>query len=555
MSESRPTLSERRADALALHREGDLLRAEQAYRAILETWPADGETWHYLGVLCGQLERHRHALECCVRAVGHGYVTAAVKSNMGQALLALGETGQAITALRESLALEPDNADLSLQLADLLAGDGQEAGAIAVLSEAAERFANDDRVQASLGELAARVLRPDLAEPAFRRACEGGGAVPENWLNLGSFLLMKGEREGAREAYRRALILDGSLDQAYWYLSQVMDERDEALAGRILDRADSPESRDSAALHFAAAHLLHRRAEHGPAFEHLRRGNRIRHAELGNRAAADVDAVLRLSGASAGHAAASAVAAPLAEEPVPLFIVGLPRTGSTLIEQMLARHPAIDAGGENVWLQRHLRNLLRERRLGFPEDQARLSAADLTTLRERYLDSLRIRQRGGRFVTDKLPANFLCLPTIHCLFPDAVVIHARRDLLEACWSCYRHLFTGGQAFTCDLEQLGRYALAVDSFMQSAARRRPDRIVTVEYDGLIADPRAVLVPVFDRLGLEWDEACRSPEAAAGMIQTASALQVREGLDATPRRSAEAYLRFLEPLVQQLDRPDA
>lgn len=539
-------IAKRRAEALAIHREGRLDEAERRYRSILSDAADDGETWHYLGVLCGQSGRHAEAAACCERALASGFRSAAVHANLANALAALGRPRDSAAALARAVAADPADTDLVLDLADLRESFGDERGALAVLESASGRLGDDPHIATSLGQLAVRVNRGSTALAAFRRAAELAPQSAEHQANLGSVLQMQGRRPEAEAAYSRALDLDPGLVLCYWYLAQLRPiDAGEPLGRRILAQAADPDAPPPVL--FAAARTLAAAGKTEAAFRHYEAGNaRVRagYAYSVERAAADMAALeARLSHDPRPSAPAASPG------PAPVFIVGLPRAGSTLIEQMLGRHPAVVAGGENPWLQRLVRNALDARGLAFPVDQDRLGEAELAAIREAYLDSLAIRGGDAPFITDKLPANLLCLPVIERLFPGAVVVHARRNALETCWSCYKQLFTARQDFAYDLRELARYYRAAMAFVERC-RRSSDRIVELRLERLLAAPEREFSRVLTHLGLSWDPACLTPERTPDLVATASALQVREGLYDRARRDAAAYLPYLGALTDGL-----
>ena len=544
-------IAKRRAEALAIHREGRLGEAERRYRSILADAANDGETWHYLAVLCGQSERHGEAAESCERALAAGYRGAAVLANLANALAALGRPRDSAAALARAVAADPSNPDLVLDLAEVRESLGDERGALAALNDAFERFGDDPAIPAiaaSLGQLAVRVNRGATALAAFHKAAELAPRSAEHQTNLGSVLQMQGRRRAAEAAYLRALELDPDLVPCYWYLAELRCiDTDEPLGRQILALAAKADA--APPLRFAGARILAAAGDTEAAFRHYAAGNadvRAGYAYSVERAAGDMAALGDRTLSDAGQATPVPVAS---SGPVPVFIVGMPRAGSTLIEQMLGRHPAIAAGGENPWLQRLVRNALDARGLAFPGDQDRLDDDELAAIRDAYLESLTMRGGDAPFVTDKLPANFLCLPVVRRLFPQALVVHARRDALETCWSCYKQLFAAPQDFAYDLRELGRYYRSSTAFIERC-RRLSDRVVELTLDRLLAAPRRELSGILGRLGLGWDPACLEPERTPGLVATASALQIREGLYSRPRRDAAVWLPYLAPLTESL-----
>jgi tetratricopeptide (TPR) repeat protein len=549
------SLRERRAQALDAHKRGALNEADSLYRGILAEAQRDGETWHHLAVLRGQQDRPADVLTCCREALGCGYRTAAVYANLALAHRSLGDDDAAKTAFLESLGLDPGDADLTLDYIDLLRSSGDEHAALIRLRDACERFPADARFHAELGRLAAELNEGRLAEEEFRCAIRLESDSAELWLNVGNILQMRGDAAGAEAAYRQALTIDAGFDPAYWYLAQLAGpERNPALADTIIARAATRASANSASIRFAAGKVHHDAGRIDLAFAAYAAGNLLVRGSFDYSVQADIGAMAALTASLGTDAAPLAPSPGSGDQPTPIFILGMPRSGSTLIEQMLGRHPAVSAGGEIVWLQRYVRHALRAAGMAYPVDQLMLSDDVLVDVRRRYLAALTMRCKSTPFVTDKLPGNFLCIPTIRRLFPEARVVHARRDPLEACWSCYRHLFTGGQRFAYDLAEVGGYYKAATAFIDACRARWPEHVIDMPYETLIEDPERRMRSLLQSLALDWDQQCLMPEATTNVVMTASAVQVRNGISPVPHRSAERYADYLEPLRSAL-RPAA
>ncbi len=547
------TVKERRSHALHAHRTGALDEAARLYHEILADSPGDGETWHYLSVLCGQQGRHAQALRCCAEALRCGYATAAVHANRAFAHRALDDPEPARQAFHESLRIDPDDVGLTLELFDLLRSLGEEKEALCLVQDAARRFPGSSAVWTGLGQLAADLNLGRTSEEAFFSAAQVDPGSAASWLNLGNVRQMRGDAAGAEQAYRRTIDIDPASDRAFWHLAQLVPpDRDPRLAREIVARATPIESARSAAILFAAGKVHHETGRADSAFAAFDAGNRRVRSGYRYSPAADIAAMRSLAASLDATAAPIAAEADAPKLPRPVFIVGMPRSGSTLIEQMLAQHPAIAAGGEIVWLQRHVRNALRSAGLSYPADQLRLGDEQLAELRRRYRRALEIRARNKALVTDKLPANFLCIPVIRRIFPDALVVHVRREPLETCWSCYRQLFTGPQQFAYDLAELGRYYRAAAAFIESCRLRWPEQVTHLSYEAVISNPETQLKELLRRLELDWDSHCLRPDLTSDVVMTASAVQLRGGLARAPRRSADAYARQLAPLRSALVR---
>lgn len=544
---------DQRNQALDRHRNGELDAAERLYRDILIAAPEDAETWHYLAVLHGQQGRHAEVVHCCQEALRCDYRSAAVYANLGLAHRHLGASQPAREALRQSLLLDPADADLTLEYVSLLRAAGEEREALRWIGEACSRFPADARMHAELGQLAVDLNDGQLAEESFRHAVRLQRDDATSWLNFGSILLMRGDLAGAGIAYRKALDLEPGSAQACWYLAQISGaERDPDFARQVFCRAEQASSAADAPLLFAAASLHDATGQTEAAFQAWSEGNRLIRGTFNYSVTTDI-AALHALGDEVQKAIPGELPADLpvnGARPLPIFIVGMPRSGSTLLAEMLAQHPAVDSGGEIVWLQRHLRNALQQDGFHYPAEQLTLDVSALAEVRRRYVESIDMRARQGRFITDKLPGNFTCIPTIRRAFPSALILHARRDALETCWSCFRHLFAGTQRFAWDLAETASYCIAAHTFIDRCRERWPEHVLEVSYEALIEDPESRLRIILERLGLEWFPGCLTPETTPNLIQTASATQVRAGLAAAPRAHAARYLAHLQPLREAL-----
>ena len=230
--------------------------------------------------------------------------------------------------------------------------------------------------------------------------------------------------------------------------------------------------------------------------------------------------------------------------PTPVFIVGLPRSGSTLVEQILASHDDVTGTRELVAMDRIVANL--DMRAPFPEVVRSLESSALPELRDRYLESARAYSGDRAFFTDKTPGNFRNIGLIHLLLPEAMIIAVRRHPLDCCMSCYKQLFASGQSFTYDLFELGEYYLEYDRLMLHWHERLPGKILTVHYEELVKDLRQQVGRLLDFCGLPMQEACVEFHRTARPIESASSEQVRQPVYDT----AIDHWRNYEPHIAEL-----
>ena len=282
----------------------------------------------------------------------------------------------------------------------------------------------------------------------------------------------------------------------------------------------------------------------GRAFAHLNSGNRLRRASFSYDVDADV-ARMDATAAAVGPELMGRHAGAGDPSDLPIFIVGMPRSGTTLIEQILASHPDVHGGGELTQLGALLGGA------EYPGLASRLTGERLAQLGRAYSEQIAALAPGRRRVTDKTPANFLHAGLIHLMAPNARIIHCVRDPRDTCLSCYTTLFASGQRFAYDLAELGTYYRGYAALMDHwRARLPPDRFTEVRYEDVVADLEGEARRLVAFCGLEWDDACLDFHTTRRQVRTASANQVRQPLYRRSVGRWERYADHLGPLTAAL-----
>ncbi len=418
-----------------------------------------------------------------------------------------------------------------------------------------DRLLADEPGQPAYRNLKAAVLcRTGDYEPAIAIYTELLGEYPRQaavWLSLGHALKTAGHGARAIEAYRRCIELDPDFGEAYWSLANLktfrFSDAELATMRRALTRPDlAAEHR----LHFefAIAKALEDRAAYADAFAHYAAGNALRLRQVPYRAD---DTTARLARVREMYTAAffRARAGAGCTAPDPIFIVGLPRAGSTLIEQILASHSQVEGTmelPEIIGITRGLRRLAGRDGL-YHDALARLPAAELAALGAQYLERTRIHRKLGRprFI-DKMPNNFAHIGLIHLILPNAKIIDARRHPLACCVSCFRQHFARGQNFAYSLTDLGRYYRDYVALMDHFDAVLPGRVHRVIYEDLVADTECEVRRLLDYLGLPFEEACLRFFENRRPVRTASAEQVRRPIYRDGVDHWQHFAPWLEPL---------
>ena len=429
------------------------------------------------------------------------------------------------------------------------------------LSEADRLIAAEPHDLGHLASRAAVLVRTgeyEAALAAYRTILARHPDQPRLWISMGHVLKTIGRREDSVAAYRTAAAQEPTLGDAWWSLANLKIVRltDADLAAMERALASGPSAADRYHLYFALGKALEDRGEHARSFAHYAEGNRLRRLELPYRAestTAHVDA-------SSTLLTRTALAARTGGHPSddPIFIVGLPRAGSTLLEQILASHSAVEGTMELPDIGTIAADLGGR---GGPRDDKdesgyigrllALSEAERRALGQRYLDGTRIQRKTGRprFI-DKMPNNFAHVGLIHLILPNATIIDARRHPMANGFSAFKQHFSRGQGFTYDLRDLGLYWRDYAQLMAHYDEILPGRVHRVFHEALLADPAREIHALLAHARLPFEAACLAPERNDRPVRTASSEQVRQPLARAPDESWRRYDEWLGPLREAL-----
>jgi tetratricopeptide (TPR) repeat protein len=508
------------AKAAELHRTGKLEDAEGIYRQILQRDPKNLEALRLLALIAMQFEHYGQAEQFLKRAVDTAPDFLAAWVDLSRAQLERLDLEAALASIERAAALNPGSSNVQVHLANVLARSGRHAEAV----------------------------------ETYRRAASLNPEVPAPWIGIGNTLKTIGRQAEAIEAYRHAAALRPHNSESWWSLSNLKtfrfeDAEVEAMQRQLADERLTDESR--AQFSFALAKAHEDRGEYARAFELYAEGNRLRRrlenydpvqTEVMNDRIRAVfhDAFLERH-AGQGHA-----------DPAPIFIVGLPRSGSTLIEQILASHSQVDATHELPEAGRLVQRINRGRsdRIAYPEATREFAGDQWAALGRAYIDDTRKYRHGAPRFTDKMPNNFPSIGLLALALPNARFINARRHPIDTCLSCYRQLFARGQSFTYDLTELGEYYLEYEKMMSHWRAALPGRILDVQYEEMVADQDAQTRRLLDFCGLPFEEACLRYWETGRAIRTASSEQVRQPIYDSSVNFWRNYERELAPLIEIL-----
>lgn len=377
------------------------------------------------------------------------------------------------------------------------------------------------------------------------------------WMSYGHALKTAGHRERAIRAYRRSIELDPAFGEAYWSLANLktfrFDAQDLVAMRRQLEREDL-DGEHRLHFEFALGKALEDSAEYADSFEHYRRGNALR-LERVPYSADDHTARVRRSKALYTREFFQEREGWGADAADPIFIVGLPRAGSTLIEQILSSHSAVEGTMELPEILSLTRDLRKRtaapRSTAYHDVLAELSAEELRELGERYLERTRIhRKRGAPFFIDKMPNNFAHLGLIHLALPNARIVDARRHPLACGFSGFKQHFARGQSFTYSLDDIGRYYRDYVDLMAHFDAALPGRVHRVIYENMVDDTEAEVRKLLDYCGLPFEAQCLRFFENERPVRTASSEQVRQPIYREGVDHWRHYESWLGPLKSAL-----
>jgi tetratricopeptide (TPR) repeat protein len=391
----------------------------------------------------------------------------------------------------------------------------------------------------------------------YRGLLAGAVQPAELHLSIAHSLKTLGSTETAIAEYRAAASARSGYGEAYWSLANLKTYRftDEEL-GRMRAAEAAPETSTADRYHlcFALGKALEDQGNFGQSFEYYRRGNELKRTASGYRVET-VETGARLQREVCTRALFARHAGSGSPAPDPIFIVGLPRSGSTLIEQILASHSAVEGTQELADLPRMVTGLQgREAHDDdplYPQILARMTAEDFRRLGAQYLRDTRAYRATGRprFI-DKMPNNFRHIGLLHLILPNARIIDARREPMACCFSNFKQLFAHGQTFTYGLEDIARYCRTYLELMRHWDSVLPGRVLRVHYEDVVDDLEGSVRRLLDHCGLELEPACLSFHQTTRSVRTASSEQVRQPIYRDGLEQWKHYERWLGPLRETL-----
>lgn len=521
--------------------------AAEAFASAVRTQPTFASALNNLGLSLERLGRAEEAVAAFERALEADASLAEAAANGAKTLLCAGRAQEALAWADRALSARPGYGEAVRVRGNALLALRRPDDACEALRSAVDLAPEDASAWCELGHALREAGRREEAVRAFEAAVSAAPTLASAHNNLGVILREIGAFDRAARAFREAARIAPTYAVAHHNLASVtrFRARDNAMAAMERLLADDRRSDlERMHLHFALGKAHDDLREPNAAFAHFAAGNRLRRAAHPYDPAR-TDALFRSLREGFADPVTELDPSEVTLGAMPAFIVGLPRSGTTLLEQILSSHPLVHGAGESDALHHAVRDALARSQGLYP------TRAVLRDIRAAYAEALAACPGGAVVVTDKMLTNFQWVGYIALAFPEAAIIDMRRDPMAVGWSIFRQYFsTEGNDWAWNLGDIARYAGAYHRLMQFWDVRFADRVARVDYEGLLADQAGETERVLAACGLPFDAKCLDFQSNRRAVVTASDQQVRRGLYRGSNAAWQAYAPHLAPLAEAL-----
>ena len=530
--------------------------AEVSYRRAIELQPSFADAWNNLGTCLRELKRLDEAETVYRKALELGPNNPDTLDNLALAVKDLDRLEEAADLLRRALVIESRSDKFHLHYGSVLLDQHKiEEAAAAIERALALNPTNHDAINL-MGRVAFE--RGDLhaAHAHYRRALTLKPDLADAYNNMGNVLKELGQLAEAESAYLEAIRLDPNITGVYVNFadSKKFLPGDPHLAAMeaLAAKSEGLSKTDRMQLDFALGKAHADLKDYRRAFKHLLAGNAAKRATISYDEKSVFDLFDRIEAVFTREMIA-AKSGGGDHSQLPIFVLGMPRSGTTLIEQIIASHPMVHGAGE---LQTLNDVVLAVRgpdgsTIPYPAFVPTINKKALRQLGKSYVDLVRELAPDSDYVTDKMPSNYYFAGLIHLALPNATIIHTVRDPVDTCVSCFSKLFSAEQNHTYDLGELGRYYKRYEQLMAHWRRVLPQgRILDVRYEEVVDDLEKQARRIISHCGLPWDDRCLSFHKTERPVRTASATQVRQPIYKSAVGRWRVYEEFLSPLLTEL-----
>ncbi len=535
----------------ALKDEGKLEDAASRFREALKHEPAFVMARNNLGIVLREQGHAEEALEQFKRVVSEVPQYAEAHNNLGNTLVELERIDDAIASYQSALQQTPNYVDALVNLGMALMQIANYVEARKSIEKAINLEPANAVAHFSLGLVLDESGHPRQAIDAYRKVLELEPAHAACWHNMGFALQELGESDAALEAYQRALEVQADYPAAHLHISMISPASTQTSAIQRQLGQPGTSANDRAQYHFALANFYHAQQEPEQAFSHYQQANRAKRETFRYRASdfsRHVDRLIQVYSSSLFDSFREHAN----ESTRPVFILGLPRSGSTLIEQIISCHESVAGAGELPFMENIEQDIRSEGEdeFSYPDNIVDIEPRKLRQHAQYYLDGLKSRGANSDFVSDKDPGNFHRLGLVRLMFPNAAIIHCERNPLDTCLSIYTNYFAHGNIYSFDLEELGQYYVDYHRLMTYWNQLFAGQILNTSYEDLVNNQEQTSRLIIEHLGLDWDPSCLDFHLNQRAVRTASSVQVRMPMYSNSIERWRSYEKQLQPLSRIL-----
>ena len=474
---------------------------------------------HYnLGVAFHSIPQLSKALNCYKKAISLKHSYPAAHNNFGLVSLTLGQLESAVKSFEWAIAYSPEYAE----------------------------------AHNNLGATFQELKDYEKAMIQFKKAIAINPRYAQAFHNLGILSEILDLKEDALIYYDRAIAFNPEFAEAYRNLSKIkqFSSKDPEITQMLaLQSKSNINLSDNIKLCFALAKVNEDLANYDKFFEFLNEGNRLRKEELNYSISESKNFHIGLIKVFSSSLTKIKKPSTKTSDIQPIFIVGMPRSGTTLVEQIISSHHAVHGAGELTNFKKIISPILEDH---LNQNKSKILKEDLLSIRQQYLDSLSHLNVTEEIVTDKMPMNFRLIGFILSAIPEAKIIHLKRDAIATCWSNYKHYFTSGNGFTFNQQDLVEFYAMYTELMKFWHQLFPKKIYDISYEELTINQKDETQKLLNYCELDWDENCLNFHKNKRGIETASASQVRQKMYQGSSEAWKKYEKYLQPFVKGLSK---
>ena len=524
---------------------GSLNAAMVSYKKAVVINPGFAQAYNNMSIILKKQDKLDEAIEACNKALAIVPRYAGAYNNRGSVLEKQGKLEKAMEAYNMALAIEPGYADAHNNRGIVLKKQGKLERAIAAYKRALAVKPDYAEAYYNLGISLQDQDQLDEAVEAYKKALAVKPDYAMAYNNMGTAFMESGNFEGAIGAFNKSLTIKPDDTRTHRNLSQIKtytSEDNQFLKVQNLFSNETLSKSDRCNLSFTLAKMHEDLGEFDKAFEYLTEGNSLRKKFLNYTIEQDEALFLSLKKSQSNLIKNKFKPEINSDGIIPVFIVGMPRSGTSLVEQIISSHSEVRPAGELGYVSQFGMELALGS-LGPSQD-------NILNFRKSYLKELKKRAYGQRIVTDKMPQNFRFIALLCCAFPEAKVIHVQRDPAATCWSNYRHYFTAHDLGYCfDLKDVVSYFNLYRDLMQFWRLYFSDNIYNINYEKLTTNQDTETINLIKHLELDWENACLFPQDNKNSVKSASQLQVRKKIYQGSSQAWRRYEPFLNGIFDQ------